>query len=95
VLDVVVHRQDEHAGRRVVRDEMLEGFAAVHHRHVEIEHGDVGRLVLDQLECFLAIRCLADDADVRHAAEERPQSGPHDEMIVHDDDPDGIGRCAG
>ena len=55
---------------------------AVHLGHPDVDEGDVGLVLLDQLEELLAVRGLSDDLDpVRHV-EVPPQPLAHEGVVV-------------
>src|SRR6185369_15016647 len=88
VLLVVVHRQDEDAGRRKRLVDPARRLDPGEARHADVEDDDV-RLRLQRLLHGLAdVGSLRDDFDVRARLQDPDQTLAHDRVIVGDEDPD-------
>ena len=81
---------DDHHDRasREAAGDVLGDLEAVDARHLQVNEGDVGRLVLQEAERRLAVPRRADE--VAAALQDPPHSLPHALLVVDDEHPDGV-----
>ena len=82
---LAVRREDEHPRLGDAREDLLGRLDAVHLRHPQVHDHDVGPAPLGERDRRLAVRGLADDADVRRAEERQSQAFAHDLVVVRDE----------
>ncbi len=66
----------------------------VEDRHGNIQDGDVGPVLINKADGFLAICCFRDNGEFGPAPEEHPQPASHYVVIVSDQDSDLLHPCA-
>lgn len=78
---LAMHREQDDARAGVAAHDRARGLDAVHVRHRQVEHGDVGLEIAHEVERALPVVGLADDLDAL-ALQQRAQGMPQDLMIV-------------
>ncbi len=86
-----MHRQHEHAGRRLALADEARGLDAVQVRHVAVHDDDLGMQLQGAAHRLAAATRCADDLDVALRREEVPDAVGHRLVIVGDQDTDGHG----
>src|SRR5262249_14360289 len=67
------------------------GFNAIKTRHLYVHEHDIRPQSAGQLDGRRAVGGLADDFQVVLGVEQRPESGPHQRLVVGEQDPDHAG----
>ena len=92
VLVRVERRQHDHLGRVRPRADPGRRGDAVHARHPDVHQHDVGRVGVERRRHLVAVARLADDPQAVRAVEHHREAGPHQRVVVDDQDPDHAGH---
>ena len=74
--------------RVLVLGQAPRGLDAVHDRHPEVHDHDVGLARAAGLDCFASVGSLADHLDALLVGEDHAEAGPHELLVVDEQDPD-------
>ena len=88
VLVAVVDGQGDEPAPREFRTDGLHGLDPVQHRKAQVDEGDVGTKLPEELHRLLSIPGFADDGHVALCGHYGRHPLPHQGMVVRDQDPD-------
>ena len=75
--------------------EQLHRGQSVNARHTQVHQDDVGMVCVNRCEDFAAVARLADDVESLRAGQHHPQTGAHERVVVHNQDPDALAHDVG
>ena len=91
VFAVFRHRQHQHRQLRLGVEQLCQGIAAMHHRHVQIQQDHIGVQLLGQLDPFQAIAGFAHDLEIGLALQQRLEAAAEQGVIIYQQDADRAG----
>ena len=88
VLVALIDRQGDEAAVRELRADRFHGSDPVQHRQAQVDEGDVGTQLPEQVHRLSPVSGLSDDRHVALRGHHGDDPSPHERVVVCDQDPD-------